>query len=300
MKLISYLDYGNNDIIKDLEIFIDLNLAECIITQYNGVPIDLVSSDDVLKLSEELKLQKIKVYGLELNNFDNKDYENTFNDLKNKVKLLIDYAKTINTKQVIFTLPYIENILNDYEIIKSDLESLIELARVNKIFLKFKQGENKNSTVTYLLKHLKYREFGLLFEPAQIYRNEESVIVANRLYKHFLNNILIEDLDSVGNPELIGYGKVGLIDLFRRMNRDKFKGDIILSPNFKIYFEKKTIDNDKKKVPLLKKIFTRKPKAIDYLIGFGERIFPGENKKPTITELYESQISAIKKIFNLR
>lgn len=300
MKIISYLDYGTNDSKRDIESFLKLNIDECIINKFNGVLLNKLTKQEVTSLSLLLKQHKVKTYALEIEKINFDIYKDDFNLLLDNFKIMIDYAKIINTKQIILTIPYIEDILNDFKGVEDNLRSLLELAKVNKITIKFKQGLNKNATVVYLLKNLKYREFELLFTPAQVYLNKESVIVANRLYKHYLNNIFIQDLDSVGNPELIGYGKVGLIDLFRRMSRDRFKGDLILDPNFIIYNEDSNLELETKKVSLVKRFFTRKPKSINYLVGFGERIFPGEDKIPTIIEIYESQIKALKKIFNLR
>lgn len=300
MKIISYLDYGTKDTKEDINSFLKLNIDECIISKFNGVLINKLTKQEVTSLSLLIKQNKIKVYALELEKIDFDIYKDDFNLLLEKFQIMVDYAKIVNTRQIILTLPYIEDILNDFSLIEEDLKKLLDLAKINKITIKFKQGLNKNATVVYLLKNLKYKEMELLFTPAQIYLNKESVIVANRLYKHYLNNILIQDLDSVGNPELIGYGKVGLIDLFRRMSRDRFKGDLILDPSFIIYSDESKVKLETKKVSLVKKIFTRKPKTINYLVGFGERIFPGEDRIPTIIEIYESQIKAIKKIFNLR
>lgn len=300
MQFLAYLDFNQRSSYEDLEFAAKLGLDSVILTKYDNELLSNLSDNSIKTINKDLKKTKMTVYATEFSEFHiNLHDEDKYNDLVESFENHLKITTKLKVKNMIFTLPLLDDILLKVDIIVTHLKGLYLLAKKYKINLMFKQGENRNSNLVYLLKKMP-KEFNLVFEPANIYANGESSIVAYRHFKKKVTNVLVSDLDSLGNSELVGYGKVGIIDLFKRFKRDKFNGNLILDPNFIIYDQNTDLVLEKeKKTSFFKRLFKKKTKVSSYLEGFGERIFPGEGKTPTLFEIYDSQIKALKVIFNL-
>lgn len=301
MKIIAYLDFNQPATKDDLDFAINLGVNGLIVTKYNNVNLINLEPSDLKQFNKELKRAKAFIHAYEI-----LDFETSFNDqLLFEQSLVVfnkglEIASELKIKNIIITLPEIKDILLNIDDVITSIKTLNNNARKYKITVLYRQGLNRNSNLVYILKK-NSKDFNFIFEPHQVYLNEESVLVAYRHFKKQFDNLLVRDLDSKANSELIGYGKVGLIDLFKRLKRDRFNGNLILDPKFIIYDQnKKMVLKNEAKKPFLKRIFTKEPKVSSYLEGFGARIFPGEEKIPTLFDIYQSQIKALELTFNLQ
>ena len=356
MNIVAYTDFMNTTIKEQVNTAFKLNIENIILRSFEGKSVFDLDAAEIRIINRKVKQNKIDIYAV-----DPLILPYDLYNLTNFQEVLVKYEKTfkvannLRVKKVVFRMPLIKNILSEYEIVEHQLKKVLDLAKKNNVTLLLKQGTNKNNTISYILRNYKSKDLKLLFNPKQIVLNNESVLVAYRLFKNDFDCIIASDIDNADNPELLGYGRVDLIDLFQRMIRDKYSGDILLDQSFgdflnlaekvvKVQEEEKkksfwtrfgfgkgkAKDNNegkemdildelvreeeitevekakvtkKKKVPWFKRIvsFGKQPNINAYLKGYGMRIFPNEvDRIPTLFEIYESQINAIKIIFNLK
>ena len=208
----------------------------------------------------------------------------------------LNVASKLKVSNLYFRLPIIKDILEEFDTVKSQLDLFIERARRFKITLLIKQEEEKTNVLVYILKKYRPRDLQLIFNPATTMTNEESPIVAYRLLKDYFNFFVSADIDKKNNPELLGYGRVKIIDIFKRMNRDQYKGFFILDDRFGNFVS----GNEEKKVPWFKKLFKNKTNIDNYLRGYSLRIFPNQEVQDvTVFDIYDNQINVLKIAFRL-
>lgn len=300
MRIIGYCDYQGNTLEQQIAVAEELNIEGLFIKKINGLKISEFDNELIKDINRQMKQKKLEIALLDplVPSYDLYDIEKFDKTIEEYTKVF-EVSNKLKVNQVVYRLPKITNILDEFEALKKQLDVLIDLSKRAKITLMIYQEEEKTNVLAYILKKYRKRDLQLIFNPSQTIINKESPIVAYRLLKDSFDYIVIADIDKRENPELIGYGRVNLIDLFKRMNRDNYLGYFILDPKFG-----KFIRNDKeeeKKVPWYKKLLTRKDESDSYMRGYSLRIFPNEEPRDvTVSEIYINQINVLKIAFRIK
>lgn len=292
MNIIGYSDYYGTSIIDQIKFASEINLNEIIIRKYNDKYIYDIDELDLLNINNDLKKDKIKVFALDP--LINKE-EYYSEDALVKYNNTIEIANKLKVRNIFLRLPHIDDILVEYDTIKIHLDEIITVAKRNKVNVLIKQEKDNNNVLAYIIKRYKDKHLNVIFSPKDAILSNDSAISGYRVLKNYFNTFLAADMDSLNNPELLGYGRVDILNLFKRMNRDKYNGNIILDDAFISFFNNKK----NKKVPLFKKLFNAKSVLDKYIEGYSIRILD-ENSNDTldITDIYINQINVLNVVFN--
>ncbi|WP_026391500.1 hypothetical protein [Haploplasma modicum] len=296
MKIISYVDFYGNDLDTQVNTAKSLSITNIILRNIFDKKIYDLTSEDLENINLSFKDEKINIFALDPNilRYDIYNEEEVIKVLENYYKT-IDFAQLLKVNNVFLNLPKINNVIQEYDAINYSIDKIVKYAKLKKINLLVNTKDEKTSTFNYLLKKAKYSNLSFIFNPSLIVQNKESVLVAYRTLKGSFNLVVANDSDKNNNPELLGYGKINTLDLFKRLLRDKYQGDILLDERFSNLFDM----GEEKRVPFYKKLLPNKDKSI--LLNYSSKIFNNEPKRvPTLNEILESQISALKIIFNLK
>lgn len=292
MNIIGYSDYYGTSIIDQIKFASEINLNEIIIRKYNDKYIYDIDELDLLNINNDLKKDKIKVFALDPL-IKKEDYYSE--DALVKYNNTIEIANKLKVRNIFLRLPHIDDVLVEYDTIKIHLDEIITVAKRNKVNVLIKQEKDNNNVLAYIIKRYKDKHLNVIFSPKDAILSNDSAISGYRVLKNYFNTFLAADMDSLNNPELLGYGRVDILNLFKRMNRDKYNGNIILDDAFISFFNNKK----NKKVPLFKKLFNAKSVLDKYIEGYSIRILD-ENSNDTldITDIYINQINVLNVVFN--
>ena len=298
MKIIGHLDFEGKEIDKQIELATELKVDELILRYLNEeTKISDISAKDVKTINQLLKQNKKNIYAIDplIEQFNYEDSETTDFVLKEYEKA-VNAANLLKVNNIIFRLPIIKDIISEFELMKEFFDNIIEIARRSNKTLLIRHENTTTSNIAYILK--KYnnnKHLSVIFSPSDAILNSDSPLAGYRVLKDYFNVFIASDIDSINNPELLGYGRVNIIDLFKRMKRDKYKGDVIIDERFVNLFNNEEI----KKVPFYKKLFNKKSLFDKYLEGYALRVFPNEKDRiPTIHDIYHNQINVINIVFN--
>lgn len=297
MRVIGFCDYESTELKDQIDVAKSLEIDQLLIRKINNLKVYEFDDALIKETNQILKSEKISIVALDplIKNYDLYDIEK-FNEVLNMYEDALNVASKLKVSNLYFRLPIIKDILEEFDTVKSQLDLFIEMARRFKITLLIKQEEEKTNVLVYILKKYRPRDLQLIFNPATTMTNEESPIVAYRLLKDYFNFFVSADIDKKNNPELLGYGRVKIIDIFKRMNRDQYKGFFILDDRFGNFVS----GNEEKKVPWFKKLFKNKTNIDNYLRGYSLRIFPNQEVQDvTVFDIYENQINVLKIAFRL-
>ncbi|MDR2867546.1 MAG: hypothetical protein LBV55_02670 [Acholeplasmatales bacterium] len=136
------------------------------------------------------------------------------NNIANLIIPMFDYADFLQD------LPQITQLLNN-------LYLLEKKTKINLIIKpNFQNDLNIFHTLTNSVKTLK-----LFYSLEEMYLHNQSIVTNYRLLKNYLAIIEINDLNEKNTPELLGYGALEIIEFFKKLNRDKYEGDILYTCN---------------------------------------------------------------------
>lgn len=297
MRVIGFCDYESTELKEQIDVAKSLEIDQLLIRKINNLKVYEFDDALIKETNQILKTEKISIVALDplIKNYDLYDIDK-FDEVLNMYENAINVAVKLRVSNLYFRLPIIKDILEEFETVKSQLDRFVELARKAKLTLLINQEEEKTNVLVYILKKYRLRDLQLVFNPATTVTNDESPIVAYRLLKDYFSFFVSADIDKKNNPELLGYGRVKIIDIFKRMNRDQYKGYFILDDRFGNFVS----GNEEKKVSWFKKIFKSKPNIDNYLRGYSLRIFPNQEVQDvTVFDIYENQINVLKIAFRL-
>jgi len=298
MKVIGHLEFAGKSLDQQIETATELNVDELIIRYINeDTKVSGISGKDLKEINQLLKKAKKAIFAIDplIDSFDFYNNETT-EFVISEYEKAVNAANLLKVNNIIFRLPIIKDILSEFELMKESLDNIIEIAKRSNKTLLIKHENTTTSNITYIIKkYNNLKNLSVIFSPADAILNSDSPLAGYRVLKDYFNVFIASDIDSINNPELLGYGRVNIIDLFKRMKRDKYKGDIIIDERFVELFNNDEI----KKVPFYKKLFNKKSLFDKYLEGYALRVFPNEKEKlPTIYDIYHNQINVINIVFN--
>ncbi|MDY0277504.1 MAG: hypothetical protein RBQ97_05430 [Acholeplasma sp.] len=297
-RIIGYCDFQGKEIDDQILVANELGIENLIIRQIGVKKIYDINDQDCKEILRSVKSSKKSIYALdpEIMTYDLykvKDYEKALSQYEKTFiiasKLKVDY--------VLYRLPKIIDILNEFVTVEKQLNKFIELAKKSGRKILIYHNQEKTNVLAYIMKKFQNKDLGLIYNPKQATLNGDSPTTGYRLLRDFFDCFVAADVDKNNNPELLGYGRVKIIDLFKRMGRDNYRGNVIIDNSFSDFID----NNQIKKVPWYKKLLKKSDTFDDYLKGYSARIFPDEEDRiADIFDIYQSQIKALKIMFNLR
>lgn len=298
MKIIGHLEFEGKDLEKQIELASTLKVDELILRYINDdTKISDISAKDLKDINQLLKKGKKAIYAIDplIDSFDFYNNETT-EFVISEYEKAVNAANMLKVNNIIFRLPIIKDIITEFDYLKDIFDNIVEMAKRSNKTLLIKHENTTTSNIAYIIKRYNnLKNLSVAFSPADAILNSDSPLAGYRVLKDYFNVFIASDIDSINNPELLGYGRVNIIDLFKRMKRDKYKGDIIIDERFVELFN----NNEIKKVPLYKKLFNKKSLFDKYIEGYALRVFPNEKEKlPTINDIYHNQINVINIVFN--
>lgn len=299
MKITSFFDFKGRDLNSQITIAKELGLDTLLLRYVDTQLINDLTKDDIIKINGALRREKMLLAAIDpliksYNLYEIEDYH----IIAKQYEKAILQAKALKTNNVYFRLPAINDIINEFETVERQLTPIIEFANKNNITLLIKQGETKTNVITYIIKYYKSKRLSVIFNPKELSNNKESITASYRILKKYTDFFTANDVDKKNNPVLLGYGRLKILDLFKRLKRDKYKGFIILDDSFKDFF----IEEPVEKVSFFRKIFKPKNKENNsYLQSYASKIFPDEKeRKVELKDILVNQIDVLNIIFKTR
>jgi len=283
MKIVSFCDFSGKSLDEQLNTAEKLEISNIILRDFEDKNIAVLTDNEIKNILKKIKTAKKNILVIDplISSYNINDEEEC-NKKIFEYKHIITQSQKLKVNYIIYRFPEFQDILNDFGHLFKKISPIIDFAQ-------------KNGKTFYILKKLKKKKISLIFNPVQCVKNGEPAITAYRLFKNYFSFFVAADIDSLKNPELLGYGKVKIVELFKKMKRDNFNGFVILDESFPKFIKTQEI----KKVPWYKKLLKTNVNKQNYLLGFSSRIFPNENGKiANIYDIYENQIKALKIIFN--
>lgn len=166
-----------------------------------------------------------------------------FKDQLEAFKFLIELSDRLKTNILCLRLPRFTKVIDEYENIATRLTPFIEAAgkRRKRIWL-IMSNDYKANTYAYILKKIKAQHVDILFDPVYFLNLHQSTTTAYRLLKKYIGAFCCHDQDQHGSPRLLGYGKTDVINLFKKLTRDRYHGYLMVDNRFyqQIFSETKT------------------------------------------------------------
>ncbi len=261
---------------------------------YNGQPLIEVSDNDLKKIANDLKLNKMKIGILDSNiqSFqltDTRKQTDTLDEFKYMIKL----AERLKMTHVLFRLPKFNDVINEYAEIEKVLTPFFEYAYKNgKKIILLPVFDYKASTYAFIIKKLKTNHVSVLFDPTSIMANGESTTTAYRTLKSLIGAFMCVDADASGQPKLIGHGKTNAFEIIKKLDRDRFDGFMIMDN--KVY--QTHFPDTPQKEGFFKKLFGHTEKKKESArSALSKIIFPNEEtKNVTYDDILDNQIKIIR------
>lgn len=299
MKITSFFDFKGKELNMQIEIAKELKLDTILLRHVGTKQINDLSKEEIIKINGILRSEKVMIAAIDplIMPYDLYDLEK-YHLIAKDYELAILQAKALKTNNVYFRLPIINDIINEFETLERQLTPIFELAVKNNVNLLIEQGKSKTSELIYVIKYYKNKRLAVIFNPKELYYNKESITASYRLLKKYINFFIANDVDKKNNPVLLGYGRLKILDLFKKLKRDKYKEFIILDESFKEFF----IDKPIEKVSLFKRLFKNKNKETnDYLTSYASKIFPDDkDRKVELKDILINQIDVLNIVFKSR
>jgi len=248
------------------------------------------------KIANDLKLNKMKIGILDSNiqSFQLSDTRKQ-TDALDEFKYMIKLADRLKISHVYFRLPKFNDVINEFDEIEKVLTPFFEYAYKNgKKIILLPVHDYKASTYAYIIKKLKTNHVTVLFDPTSIMNNGESTTTSYRSLRASIGAFMCVDSDANGQPKLIGHGKTNVLDIIRKLDRDRFDGFMIMDNKvYQTHFPETPV-----KEGFFKKIFGNTEKKKETArSALSKIIFPSEEtKNVTYDDILDNQIKLIRSL----
>ncbi len=264
---------------------------------YNHKPLIEINDKGIKDILEQTKNNKIKIAAIDtlIKSYDiNNDQKAT--TALDEFKFIVKLADKLKVNQLFIRLPKFNDVIEEFENIKLRLEPwIIHAAKHSKKLIIVPDDGYKANTYAYIIKKMKNNNLSVLFDPVYFMMIHESTTTSYRILKKKISAFMCHDADFKLKPKLIGYGKADIINLFKKLIRDKFSGLLMMDNEF--YHE--IFEPSVKKEGFFKKIFSNKKKQEKQQIDdLSRRIFPNEEtKNVTYDDILSNQIKVVNIVF---
>lgn len=282
---------------KSIDVLKRNQLSTLAVKTYNGRPLIELNDQDIFNLQSELKQNKIEISMIDTMI---KPYpiesKKQHNEALDQFKYMIKLSSKLRVDELLLELPIFHDCIKEFKDIEKTLEPFIEQALINDKTIVILPSKNYQSNVyAYLLKKLKTDALKMAFDPVIIMNNRESATTSYRLLKKHILVFIARDEDLDGKPELLGYGKTDMLNIFKKLIRDRFNGYVIADHGFK----EEDLIFDPDKIGFFKRIFGKEKKRMDaYIQTLQKRLYPDEPERQiTLDDITDNQIKVLRIVF---
>lgn len=292
-----FLDAEGHSTFEDQMLFAQRHGIDTIcLRTYNGQPIIEISDGDLKKISNDLKLNKMKIGILDLNiqSFNVSD-QRQLNDALDEFKYMVKIADRLKINHVFYRLPKFNNVMDDFQEIEKVLTPFFEYAyKYSKKIILLPVHSYKVSTYAYIIKKMKVNHVYTAFDPVAIMINNESTTTAYRTLKSTIGAFYCVDSDQRGQPQLMGHGKTNVLEIMKKLHRDRFDGFLLMDN--RVYQTR--FPNQTEKEGFFKKLFSQRKKQKETaMTTLSKAIFPyEETKNVTYDDILDNQIKLIRTV----
>ncbi len=287
-------DHQFESILQEME---RLQVQHLFLRSYQGKPLLEITESEIKDILNLTKVAKIKVDAIHtmIKPYDI-HAKQKHDDAIDEFKFMIKLSDKLKVQNLMLELPVFQSVIEEYEIIAQRLEDYVDLAaKNNKKIMLVPATKHKANTYAYIIKKMKTNLLSVVFDPVYFMMNNESTTTSYRLLKGNISAIMAVDADHQGEPQLLGYGKTDILNIFKKLLRDGYKGYIMMDHHFHETIFKPEI----KKKGFFSKIFSNEEKKKEKaLMILSKRIFPNEEtKNVTLDDILENQIKVVMMIF---
>ncbi len=256
-----------------------------------------ITEKDARIMFDTLKSHKIKVgiidpmikpYRMESNN----QHSEALEQFEHAIKI----ANKLKATHIYLRLFKFNNIIDEYPNVIKRLEDYVNLAnKFNKKIIIIPTGDHPLNEYTYLFKKYKTNILKVLFDPVYIINLAQSTTTNYRLLKKHIAAFSCHDANRQGTPKLLGYGKADVINLFKKLMRDNYKGFLLVDNEFY-----KEIFEEEEQVKGIKRFFKSKntKQKENMNTEISKIIFPNEEtKNATYDDILDNQIKVLEMLF---
>lgn len=264
---------------------------------YGGKPLIELSDAEIKNLQNDLKTAKLKVSVIDpkIASYDVYD-EGKHKEALDQFKYMLKFADRFKASHLFLRIPKFNDVIEEFDAIEKRMTDYIDQAmRAGKKIILLPVNQYKANVFAFIFKKMKSNQVSYAYNPVAIMEHGEPATTAYRLLKDKIGLIQAIDATHDGEPMLLGYGKTDVLNIFKKLLRDRYDGlimvdnyfytDVFMEKTEKKGFFKKIFSNDKKKKASQKSDLSRK-------------IFPNEEtKNVTYDDILENQIKVLKIIF---
>ena len=265
--------------------------------KYNNSPLIELNEGEIKHIISALKDAKLKISIIDTNiaSYDIND-DRKHSIALDEFKYMVKFSDRFKVQHLFYNLPLFNDVIEEFENIKKRIEPFIDYAmRNSKKLIMMPVNGYKANVYAYIMKKMNSNVLSYAFNPVEIMMNNESTTTAYRLLKKKIGAFHTVDADHQNVPKLIGYGKTDIIALFKKLNRDRYDGFLMIDNKF----NEEVFELEQQKSGFFAKIFkTKEKKKESMLAELSSKIFPNEEtKNVTNDDILENQIKVLKIIF---
>lgn len=230
LELLAYLDYQNVSLDEQLDLALKLNIKSFLFRQVAGQSIVEMSEEKFQKTLQEITKKKIKVTAVDplIPSYDLYQPEDK-KRFDASLDLALKRAKSLKAEYFYYVIPKFNDVTSDTDIILTHIKEQISLIRKTKLNVLIKPASrHKANTYRFILNALKDDHIKMNYDPVYFYLNKESNITAYRLLREFIGIFVAADVDQLGNPRLVGLGKLEVTQMFKKLFKNKYNGYVVL------------------------------------------------------------------------
>jgi sugar phosphate isomerase/epimerase len=209
----------------------------------------------------------------------------------------VELADHLKATHLYLKIPILTDVVKEFELLKERLTPFIQLAQKHKKTIILEpHGNQRIGVYAYLIKKFKKGDFLVLFDPVYLMMNKEPATTAYRLLKNRIGAVRAIDADPNGSPRLLGYGKTGIVTVFKKLLRDDYRGFLLVDHDA---FYGDVLVEETEKPGFFKRLFSQDKKRKEHAkADLAQRLFPNEEKRDvSYDDIIDNQIEVIKRVF---
>jgi hypothetical protein len=236
-----FFDHIEGEIEKQIDEAKRLDIKHISLRNFSNQTLLDLDLNQIKDIQALLKKEKLTLQIVDANY-----YYNFIGVNQKELQTLFENARLLQTKILILELPDVDDFDLQHENFLAHVKWLLDDTKKKSFDLVFKVNPTyKPGVIAYLINQIKGVKF--IFDAGLVKRLKASVTTTYRIMKKNTEGVMIYDIDKNNEPFLLGYGYTGIMEVVRKMNRDKYKGAYILDFNLMDYIENRENAHKKRK-----------------------------------------------------
>ncbi|MDY3195401.1 MAG: hypothetical protein RBQ95_00965 [Paracholeplasma sp.] len=284
-----FFDLEKSSLEEQLRIAKELDMKYIGLRKIDEKMIHELSESDIKRANELLKQNKLTVSVVEIS-YD--QYHILEDESFSIIEKAFSNADNLHAKVVSIKLPQIDDFDTQSTMLLDWIKKVYQLTKKSKFELSFNYREG------YLSGHLAYlvsniKQINFIYDGTMFYQNQISTTTVYRLLRNVLSSIKINDITKDFEACLIGLGNTNIIDIIKKLKRDKFKGFIMLDNNLTDYLQNRDKSYEKKSIFTF---FSKKKSNKERYLKMDSKLGLNQESQLTYGMLLKAEKTIIEKI----